>query len=293
MSLPFDAIRCLALSINPDADSGGFRGANRGANSGAERGRIQCSEHGSGILVDDSEQSASRRFWDPPPSLPVLDSVKAEPERVREPGLRHAKSISDGFHVNFLGHMCLESFLLPSKESLNVVQAIHHLLELRFHAISPCVYKMPSKIRLARVLSALRSAMDRFSFSFFRKNRNKKNRKSLIAPDIHNPPPTAFPHSLARDPNLSKSARSTNQVSTLRVSRNQRYDVRTLLLAKELVGNREVSRRLDNRLHNPLVLHWTPSVKQDCVPLDTTVWRLFRGILNSARGYVPQARQDG
>jgi hypothetical protein len=28
--------------------------------------------------------------------------------------------------------MCPESFLLPCEKSLNVVQAIHHLLELRF-----------------------------------------------------------------------------------------------------------------------------------------------------------------
>jgi hypothetical protein len=32
--------------------------------------------------------------------------------------------------------MGIESFSLPSKKSLNVVQAIHHLLELRFHPIS-------------------------------------------------------------------------------------------------------------------------------------------------------------
>jgi hypothetical protein len=132
MSFPSDATRGLTLSINPDADSGGIRRAN----SGGERGRIKRGKHGSGILVDDSEQSASRRFWDPPPSLPVLDSVQAEPEGVRESGLGHAKSISYRFHVNFLGHMCLESFLLASKESLNIVQAIHHPLELRFHAIS-------------------------------------------------------------------------------------------------------------------------------------------------------------
>ena len=79
MSLPFcDGTRCLTFSIDPDADSGGFRRAN----SGSERGGIQCGEHGSGILVDDSEQSASRRFWASPPALPVLDSVQAEPERV-------------------------------------------------------------------------------------------------------------------------------------------------------------------------------------------------------------------
>ena len=66
-----------------------------------------------------------------PPS-PVLDGIKAEPKRVRESGLSHAKSIADSFHVNLLRHMCPESFLLASKKSLNVVKAIHHLLELRF-----------------------------------------------------------------------------------------------------------------------------------------------------------------
>jgi len=45
--------------------------------------------------------------------------------------------ISDRFHVNFLGNMCLESFLLPSKKSLDVVQAIHHLLEIAFSCNLP------------------------------------------------------------------------------------------------------------------------------------------------------------
>ena len=93
--------------------------------SGSERSRIQCSEHGSGILVDDSEQSASRRFRGPPPSLPVLDSIKAEPKRVRKSGLCHAKSIADRFHVDFLVNMRLESFLLSSKEGLNILKALH------------------------------------------------------------------------------------------------------------------------------------------------------------------------
>src|ERR1700688_2993358 len=132
MSLPFDAPGRPTLSINLDVDSGGFRRAD----SSSEHSGIQCGEHGSGILGDDGEQSASRRLWGSAPSLPVFDSVKAEPKRVRESGLCHAKSISDLFHVYLLGHMCLESFLLPSKEGLNVVEAIHHLLELRFHATS-------------------------------------------------------------------------------------------------------------------------------------------------------------
>jgi hypothetical protein len=66
----------------------------------------------------------------------VLDGIKAEPKHVRESGLCHAKSIADRFHVNLLGHMRPESFLIPSKESFNVVKAIHHLLELGFHATS-------------------------------------------------------------------------------------------------------------------------------------------------------------
>lgn len=40
-------------------------------------------------------------------------------------------------HVNFLGHMRTESFLLPSKESFNVVKAVHHLIELRFSCYLP------------------------------------------------------------------------------------------------------------------------------------------------------------
>src|SRR5258708_7287911 len=141
-----NATRCLTLSNNPDVDGGGFRRAD----SSSERSGTQRGEHGSGILVDDSEQSASRRFWGPPPSLPVLDSIKAEPKRVRESGLCHTKSISDRFHVNFLRHMCLESFLLPSKKSLNVVQAIHHLLELRFHATSRKSRKYYQPVSLPR-----------------------------------------------------------------------------------------------------------------------------------------------
>jgi hypothetical protein len=68
--------------------------------------------------------------------------------------------------------------------------------------------------------------------------------KSLVAPDIHNPDAATFLLSLQTGP--SKPARST-----FRVSRNKC----TLLLAKELVGNREVTRRLDNCLHTSLVLH--------------------------------------
>ena len=85
-------------------------------------------------------------------------------------------------------------------------------------------------------------------FLILRKNGDKKNRKSLVAPDIHNPGRTAFSHSFACDPDLSKSARSTDQVSTFWVSRNQCHDVRTLLLAKELVGNRE-GREVDGVLY--------------------------------------------
>jgi hypothetical protein len=79
------------FSINPDVDSGAFRRPD----CGSERRGIQCGEHGSDILVDDSEQGASRRFWDPTLSLPVLNGVKVEPKRLRESGLRHAKSISN------------------------------------------------------------------------------------------------------------------------------------------------------------------------------------------------------
>ncbi len=133
MSLPFcNATRCLTPSVNPDVRSGGFRRPD----SSSKRSGIQCGEHSGWIPVNDSEQRASRRFGGPPPALPVLDGIQAEPKRVRESGLCHAKSIADRFYVNLPGHMRPESFLLPSKKSLNVVKAIHHLLELRFHATS-------------------------------------------------------------------------------------------------------------------------------------------------------------
>ncbi|MGB9119539.1 MAG: hypothetical protein WCE73_02875 [Candidatus Angelobacter sp.] len=67
----------------------------------------------------------------------MLDRIKAKTKRVGEFGLRHAKPVADGLHINLLGHMCLESFLLPGKKSLNVVKAIHHLLELRFFMLAP------------------------------------------------------------------------------------------------------------------------------------------------------------
>src|SRR5215467_11611702 len=116
---PCKATRRLTLSSHPDVDSGGFGWAK----GGSRRSRIERSEHRSGVLVDHSEQGACWRFRGPPPSLPVLDRVKAEPKRVREFGLRHAKPIADGFHINLLGHMCFESFLPPGKKSLDVVKA--------------------------------------------------------------------------------------------------------------------------------------------------------------------------
>jgi hypothetical protein len=231
------------LSIDTSVDSG-FRRADRGGG----RSGIQCGEHGSGIFVDDGEQRASWRFRGPPPSLPVLDSVQAEPKRVRESGLRHAKPISDRFHVNFLGHMCLESFLLPSKKSRNVVKTIHHLLELRFHAISRKPRKYYRPVSLARC--ALPSTG--FSFSFFGKTGNLSLRQiyTTRAPPL-SPIPLRATRTFRNPPVPRIRSPHSGSAAT------QCHDVRTLLLAKELVGNREVSRRLDNRLHKSLVLHWT------------------------------------
>jgi hypothetical protein len=133
ISLPFcNATRSPTLSINPDVDGCGFRRSGRRR----KRGAIQCGEHGSGIPIYHGEQRPSRRFWSPPSALPVLDGIKAEAERIREFRLRHTQSTTDRLDVHFLGDMCLESFLLPGKEILNIVKATHHLVELRFHATS-------------------------------------------------------------------------------------------------------------------------------------------------------------
>src|SRR5947209_5521775 len=99
--------------------------------------------------------------------------------------------------------------------------------------------------------------MDRFSFSFFGKTVMRKT-GSLSLRQRHTTRAPPLSHSFPCHPDLSKSASSADQVSTFRVSRNECHDVRTLLLAKKLVDNREVSRRLDNRLHNSI-----------CTPLDT------------------------
>src|SRR5215469_9623038 len=88
--------------------------------------------------------------------------------------------------------------------------------------------------------------------------RNMKNRELLVAPDIHNPRPAALPHSFASHPDLPKPARPANHVPTFWVGCNECHEIRTLVLAKEFVGNGEVRRRLDNRLHN-----------FSCTPLDT------------------------
>jgi len=92
-------------------------------------------EHGSGILsmTVSNVRAGASGILRPPSQCLIASRLN---RTCQESGLCHAQSISDRLHVNFLGHMRLESFLLPSKESLNVVQAIHHPLELRFHAIS-------------------------------------------------------------------------------------------------------------------------------------------------------------
>ncbi len=146
---------------------------------------------------------------------------------------------------------------------------------------------MPSKILVARVLSALRSAMDRFSFSFFGKTAIRKTGNLSLRQIYTTRAPPLFPipwraTRTFRNPPVPVP-RISDQLSTFWVSRNPCYDVRTLLLAEELVGNREVSRRLDHRLHNSLVLHWTPSVKSNCMPLDTNRLRRLQNVVVPAR----------
>src|SRR5579871_1192448 len=140
---------------------------------------------------------------------------------------------------------------------------------------SNCVFMLPPvglENTIGTFLQRVALRHRQVSFLIFRKNRDEKNRKPFVTPDIHNPRPATLSHSFACNPDLSKSASSADHVSTLRVCRNECYDVRTLLLAKELAGNGEVSGRLDDRLHNvcctPLdtigssgiVCHWTPRI---------------------------------
>jgi hypothetical protein len=82
----------------------------------------------------------------------------------------------------------------------------------------------------------LRSAIERFSFSFFGKTAIRKTGNLSLRQIYTTRAPPLFPHSFTCDPDLAKSAGSTDHVSTLRVSRNERHDIRTLLLAKELLA---------------------------------------------------------
>src|SRR5271168_4658565 len=110
--------------------------------------------------------------------------------------------------------------------------------------------------------------MDRFSFSFFGKTVVRKTGSLSLRQIYTTRAPPLFPMPLRatrtfRNPPVPriKSPHSGSAATSATMS--------ALFLAKEFVGNREVSRRLDHRLHNFLVLHWTPSVKYKCVPLDT------------------------
>jgi hypothetical protein len=71
-------------------------GAFRRADTGSERSGIQRCKHGSGILVDDSQQSASRSFW----GSPVVSSFsrRHSPSRNTSPprGPKSATSKPDG-----------------------------------------------------------------------------------------------------------------------------------------------------------------------------------------------------
>src|SRR5437667_2694260 len=115
--------------------------------------------------------------------------------------------------------MRLESFLLPSKKSLNVIKAIHHLLELRLH-VSPHTSR-----KYCRLVSLARCALPWTGFLSHSwekpdwNNNDQKNRESLVAPDIHNPRPATFSHFFACNPHLSKTTRSADHISTLRICR--------------------------------------------------------------------------
>src|SRR5208282_2449418 len=89
--------------------------------------------------------------------------------------------------------------------------------------------------------------------------------------------PATFPHSLPCDTDLSESTRSTDHITSFRVCRYERHDVRPLLLVKELVGDGEISRRLDDRLHSFLCTPLdTITSRRMCVPVDTGLALVMR-----------------
>ena len=124
----------------------------------------------------------------------------------------------------------------------------------------------------ARLFSALHSAIDRFSFSFFGKTVIRKTGNLSLCQIYTTRAPPLFPVPLRATRTFRNPPVPRMTFSTFRVCRNQRDDVRTLFLAKQLVGNSEISRRLDHRLHSVVCTPLdTLGSRENCVPLDTSM----------------------
>ena len=80
------------------------------------------------------------------------------------------------------------------------------------------------------------------------------------------PPLLPFPRAQRK---ICEIHSSFHDFPTLRISCNRQNNVGTLFLAEEFFSSREVSGRFNNRLHYSFVLHWTPAVKKNGIPLDT------------------------
>jgi len=138
--------------------------------------------------------------------------------------------------------------------------------KLGFHNLSPAVI---FKNCIGTFFKSTSFSLREVLFLVFRKDRNEKNGNRVIALDIDNARPTALTFSPARNAKFAKSTSSFHDFPILRISSNRQNNVGTLFLAEEFFSSREVSGRFNNRLHYSFVLHWTPAVKKNGIPLDT------------------------
>jgi hypothetical protein len=111
---------------------------------------------------------------------------------------------------------------------------------------------------------------------------NEKDGKFVVAPDLDNPCPTTLAHTFAPHANLPKSTRPRHHIAALRILCNHCYNIVTLPFAEELASEGDVRRCFDNGLPIHLVLHWTPSVKTNRMPLDTTLYSKGEKYRNTA-----------
>src|SRR6266478_2012307 len=161
-----------------------------GRSGGRSEGRrLKRGEDCSGILVNHGEEGARGSFRCPAPSFPMLDGVKAEAKNVREASLSHTQLVANAFDIDLLRNMHLETLFVTREKRLDIIESAHELFKLGPHNLSPAViFKHCIGTFFKRISFSLREVL----FLVFRKDRNEKDGKRVIALDIDDTRPAAL-----------------------------------------------------------------------------------------------------